>query len=81
MGGKYDPRIQGAVAAALERVKTRVKPKDFQIFDLLVLRQWPMAKVTAVLEVNRPRVYLAKHRLMVILKQEMKTLEVSWAHA
>lgn len=58
-------------AAALERVKAKVKPKHFQIFDLYVLRKWPLAKVTALLGVNAGQVYLTKHRLTALLKREI----------
>lgn len=58
-------------AAALERVKAKVKPKHFQVFDLYVLRRWPLAKVTSLLGVNAGQVYLAKHRLTALLKREI----------
>jgi RNA polymerase sigma factor (sigma-70 family) len=58
-------------AAALERVKARVKPNHFQIFDLCVIRQWPLTKVAAVLKVSGAQVYLTKHRLTALLKREI----------
>lgn len=63
------------VEAALQRLKTQAKPKQFQIFDLYVLKQWPIAKVTAALGVNFGQVYVAKHRLTAMLKKEIKALE------
>ena len=63
------------VEAALRRVKTQAKPKQFQIFDLYVIKEWPIAKVTAALGVNFGQVYLARHRLTAMLKKEIKTLE------
>jgi hypothetical protein len=39
--------------AALERVKRRVKPEQFQMFDLYVLRGWPVAKVAEALGASR----------------------------
>lgn len=53
----------------------RVDPKKFQIFDLLVLRKWPMAKVVDALKVNRATVYLAKHRISKLIKAEVRILE------
>jgi len=34
---------QNLLRAAHERVKRRVTPKHFQMFDLYVTQQWPMA--------------------------------------
>lgn len=63
------------VDAALERVKLLVTPKQFQIFDLSVLRQLPVSEVTGLLKVNAAQVYLARHRVGSLLKQEVKRLE------
>src|SRR5882762_8130362 len=54
------------VEAALQRVKVQVKPKQYQVFDLYVLKKWPIAKVTATLGVNFGQVYLAKHRVTAL---------------
>ena len=48
--------------AALERVKAKVSPKQFQIFDYYVLREWDAAKVRRQLGVTIAQVYLAKRR-------------------
>jgi RNA polymerase sigma-70 factor (ECF subfamily) len=63
------------VDAALERVKQQVTPKQFQIFDLSVLRELPVSEVTSLLKVNAAQVYLARHRVGGLLKQEVKKLE------
>jgi RNA polymerase sigma-70 factor (ECF subfamily) len=60
--------------AAMRRVKASVDPKQFQIFDLLVRKEWPVAKVAADLQINVARVYLAKHRVGRLLKKEIETL-------
>jgi RNA polymerase sigma-70 factor (ECF subfamily) len=65
-------------ATALDEVKARVKPKDFQIFELLVVRQWPIAKVSRALAVNLGQVYLAKHRLSLALRKQLKIIERRW---
>src|SRR3954470_1354976 len=49
--------------AALERVRRRIDPEQFQIFDLHCIEQWPVSKVTATLGVSAARVYLVKHRV------------------
>jgi RNA polymerase sigma factor (sigma-70 family) len=64
--------------AALERVRRRVREEHYQIFDLNVVRQWPAKKVASILEVNIAQVYLAKHRILALLKKEVRTLERQW---
>jgi RNA polymerase sigma-70 factor (ECF subfamily) len=63
---------------AMERVKPRVKEEHYQIFDLNVVRQWPAGKVAQMLGVNIGRVYLAKHRVMALIKKEIRVLEKQW---
>jgi RNA polymerase sigma-70 factor (ECF subfamily) len=63
---------------AMERVKPRVKEEHYQIFDLNVVRQWPAGKVAQTLGVNIGRVYLAKHRVMSLIKKEIRALEKQW---
>jgi RNA polymerase sigma factor (sigma-70 family) len=63
------------IEAALQKVRTKAKPKQYQIFDLYVLKQWPVAKVASALNVNIAQVYLAKHRVSSLLGKEMRTLE------
>ena len=61
--------------AALERVKRRVKEEHYQMFDLNVIRQWPASKVASTLEVSIAQVYLAKHRILALIKKEVRMLE------
>ncbi len=58
--------------AALERVKQQVSPRHYQIFDLCVLQDWSPAEVARTLGISAPRVYLAKHRVSVLLAKEAK---------
>jgi RNA polymerase sigma factor (sigma-70 family) len=60
--------------AAIERVKQKVDPKQYQIFDLLVFKNWPVAKVARFLSINAGRVYLTKHRITKLLKKEVAHL-------
>lgn len=62
------------VDAAIERVKERVTPKQFQIFDLSVLKDLPVREVTKLLKVNAAQVYLARHRISALVKQETARL-------
>jgi RNA polymerase sigma-70 factor (ECF subfamily) len=64
--------------AAMERVKPRVKEEHYQMFDLNVVRQWPAGKVAQTLGVNIGRVYLAKYRVMALIKKEIRALEKQW---
>jgi RNA polymerase sigma-70 factor (ECF subfamily) len=60
---------------ALKRVKQRVDARQFQIFDCYVLKQWSVEDVARVLKVTAGQVYLAKHRLAALLKDEVGRLE------
>jgi RNA polymerase sigma factor (sigma-70 family) len=65
--------FEGAIA----RVKKKIDPKQFQIFDCYVRKEWPAQKVAAQLRVNVGQVYLARHRVGALLKKEIKALEKS----
>jgi len=64
--------------AALQRVKHHVKEEHYQIFDLYVLKHWPVRKVAQTLGVNIGQVYLAKHRVAALVKKEVRALEDKW---
>lgn len=61
--------------AALAKVKAQVSPKQFQIFDCYVVKQWDAKKVQTTLNVSMAQVYLAKHRVGSILKKELSKLD------
>lgn len=60
--------------AALGRIKHKVEPFQYQIFHLLVFKEWSAAKVAQTLKVSRPRIYLVKHRINNLLKKEITHL-------
>ena len=66
------------LAAAMERVKHRVKEEHYQIFELYVVRQWPVIRVAQTLGINLGQVYLAKHRIAALIKKEVRALEDRW---
>ena len=66
---------QNLIAAALARVKKQVKPRQYQIFDLYVIKGWPVTQVRQTLGVSAPQVYLAKFRISKLVKREAKKLE------
>jgi len=61
--------------AALSRVKSQVSPKQYQIFDYYVVKQWDASKVQDHLGVSMAQVYLAKHRVGSVLKKELAKLD------
>ena len=61
--------------AAIARVKKKIEPKQFQIFDCYVRKEWPAQKVAERLGVNVGQVYLARHRVGALLKKEIRALE------
>jgi RNA polymerase sigma-70 factor (ECF subfamily) len=66
---------ENLLRAATEKVKAQVSPKQFQMFELYVSREWPVSKVATTLGVNAGQVYLAKHRVSRLLKKEIRKLE------
>ena len=60
--------------AALARVRAQVSPKQYQIFDCYVIRDWDANKGQDRLGVSLSQVYLAKHRVGKILKKELARL-------
>lgn len=60
--------------AAIERVKKKVDPKQYQAFDLYVLKKWPVMKVARTLKINAGMVYLNKHRIGNSIKREVAHL-------
>ena len=62
------------LAAAIQRVKHKVKPEQYQVFHLCVFKEWPVKKVAAQLGVSAAHVYLAKHRIGALLKREVKSV-------
>src|SRR5262245_13860110 len=59
---------------AMERLRTRILPKHYQIFALYVLQEKPAREVAAVLGVPISSVYLVKHRIGTLLKKEIAEL-------
>jgi len=64
---------------AIERVKKLVSPKQFQIFDAYVIKDWDVAKVKEALGVSPSQVYLAKHRVGSLIRKEIEILKKEFA--
>ena len=67
---------QTVMEAAMQRVKERANLKECQMFDLYVVRGWPVKDVARALGVSVARVYLAKHRIAPLMKKEIRNLEM-----
>jgi len=61
--------------AAVARVKLKVRPKQFQMFDLYVVKEWPVKDVTRALGVTATQVYVNKHRIAARIEAELKALQ------
>jgi RNA polymerase sigma factor (sigma-70 family) len=66
---------EGLVEAATDRVRRRVSPKQFQLYDCNVRKQWPAEKVARMLGVTAAQVHLAKHRITLLIKQQVRLIE------
>ena len=61
--------------ASIVRVKKRVNAKQYQMFNLYVMMQWPMDQVKKTLGVSAAQVYMAKMRIGRMIKREVRALE------
>ncbi len=66
---------QHLLALALERVKQQVRPLQYQIFDLLVFQEWPVAEVRKKLRLSAAQVYTTRYRLAGLLRKEIRKQE------
>jgi len=61
--------------AAVDRVKRRVKEEHYQIFYLYAVKHWPVLKVSRVTGASVGKIYIIKHRIATLIKQEIRNLE------
>ena len=61
--------------AAIAGVKRRLDPEKYQIFDCYVNKEWAPEKVAGTFGISVDQVYLAKHRVTEMIKEEAKRLE------
>ena len=54
---------QNLSGLALDRLKSQISSKHFQVFYLHTIKQQPASIVAKALGINRAQVYLVKHRL------------------
>ena len=61
--------------AAINKVKRRVDPLKYQVFDLYVNKEWPPEKIAASFGITVDQVYVIKHRITGTIKTEVKRLQ------
>jgi RNA polymerase sigma factor (sigma-70 family) len=75
-GAEWDAAWQkNLFTQALERVRDRIEERQFQIFDLYVMKDWPPEDVARTLGISIARVYLTKHRVSLAIAKETRRLE------
>ena len=62
------------LAAAIERTKLKVSARQFLIFDLATLKETPATRIARTLGIHVAQVYLARHRVGRVLKDELRRL-------
>jgi RNA polymerase sigma factor (sigma-70 family) len=63
------------IGIATRRVKVRLAPDKYQIFDFCVNKGWPAERIAKTFKVPVGQVYLAKHRVIRMIRQEVERLE------
>jgi RNA polymerase sigma factor (sigma-70 family) len=66
------------LAAAADRVKAKVSPAQYQIFDYHVLQGHSVRETSRALGINAARVYLAKHRISAQVREEVAYLRIKY---
>jgi RNA polymerase sigma factor (sigma-70 family) len=61
--------------AALQRVRRKANARQYQIFDLYVVKEWPVRDVVKTLGISSHQVYKAKERISALLKEEIEYLQ------
>jgi RNA polymerase sigma-70 factor (ECF subfamily) len=61
--------------AATDKVKRRLDPQNYQIFDFYVNKKWPPEEVAKAFGISIEKVYMAKHRVSGMIAEEVKKLE------
>jgi RNA polymerase sigma-70 factor (ECF subfamily) len=64
------------LVAAIDKVKRRLDPQKYQVFDFYVNKEWPPEKVAETFGIPVAQVYLAKHRITEMIAEEVKKLEM-----
>jgi RNA polymerase sigma-70 factor (ECF subfamily) len=63
------------IERAVRRIRRGLEPEKYQIYDFCVNKEWPPEKVATAFGVSVEQVYLAKHRIVELIKVEVARLE------
>ncbi len=63
------------VEMALERVKARVKPKQYQLFHCYVIEEWSARQIEEMLGASAASARMAKRRVGAIYEEELNMLK------
>lgn len=66
---------QHLLEAATKRIKQLVKPAQYQVFQLAVIKGHSATVVARLLNMNIAQVYLTKHRVNLLVKRELRRLQ------
>jgi RNA polymerase sigma-70 factor (ECF subfamily) len=62
---------------ALERLRSQVSRRQFELFHAAAVEGWPAAKVAQTYGVSRAAVYQAKHRLAPLFRNALRDVQAS----
>jgi RNA polymerase sigma-70 factor (ECF subfamily) len=65
----------GLLQIALAEVKQKVSPQLYQVYELWILRRWPLLKVRTSLGMNLPQMMVAGYRVKRLVHRELKRLQ------
>jgi len=63
------------LAAASAKARRRLDPKQYQIFDCYVNKELPPERIAKAFGISLNQVYLAKHRMTVLIKEEAERIQ------
>jgi RNA polymerase sigma-70 factor (ECF subfamily) len=63
------------LASATTKARRQMDPKQYQIFDFCVNKEWPPERIAQVFGLSLNQIYLAKHRMTELIKAEVERLK------
>jgi RNA polymerase sigma factor (sigma-70 family) len=61
--------------AAITKARRRIDPRQYQIFDFYVNKEWPPERVAKAFSISVNQVYIAKSRVTDLIKAEVARLQ------
>ncbi len=65
---------ENLVGLALQQVKMKVSPRQYQLFHCYVVENWDVGRIRSHLQASRAQTYMAKYRVGSVFEQELKKL-------